>query len=340
MGAPRKGNSRHLWDDSESDLLVALRARNLSYSSIRERHFPHWSTVGLSLKLRRLMKETRWEAKNEEILKMGNSEQLALIDHAKATVALRRRQRAPQRQDREGDGEVAENRVALDETGGDQPLEGNPLDEDVPKTSHIEEPLDGERMNEDIVDTAGSTGRKKRKFSVRKAKRQQFTWGDDESELLVALRALGFSYAKISERDFQGWSQQGLRRKFLKIIENESRWKLRFEALQRKDKYEQLAIIALAQGAVARSRIRRVQGEREDEAEDPVSENAVEIPESPDPDVARSVPSGKDDNPNLDDEGENQGDGKPKSNHSDRDNTDMRPPRDRRIPARYRDGWQ
>lgn len=342
VGALRRANHRHAWDDSESDLLVALRARNLSYSMIRDRHFPHWSAVGMSYKFRKLMKQSRWELKHEEILNMEDSDQLAFIDRASAAVALRRRQQASQRQDREAGGGVARNRALLDETGGDQPVDGDLVVGDAPDTSHINEPLHGGRIDENIHGTTESTGGKKRNLGGRRDNRQKRPWDDEESEMVVALRAAGLTYTALSEGDFKGWSRVGIRNKFLRLTENEPRWKARFEAIQRMDEYEQLATIAFAQGAVAQSRSRRAHAEREDEdaddAENPVSENAVE---NPDPETARTTPAEKDDNQSLNDESEDESDSDPVDNHHDNgrdsDTPELRPPRVRRIPARYRD---
>lgn len=95
-GGQKGVRAQHDWDDFESELLVALRARGLSFPKIAERDFPSWSGVGLGLKLKldRLRKIERWEARFLTIHSMDESEQLATIALAQEAVARARGQRA------------------------------------------------------------------------------------------------------------------------------------------------------------------------------------------------------------------------------------------------------
>lgn len=91
----RKGQPyRYPWDESESELLMALRAKGLAFSKIQAQHFPQWSVIGMTYKFHRLTREEpRLMARYEEIRGMTDAQKLALIVIAEAAVARARSQR-------------------------------------------------------------------------------------------------------------------------------------------------------------------------------------------------------------------------------------------------------
>lgn len=301
---------QHPWDDSESELLMGLRAQKFSWSKIRE-YFPDWSTRDLSKESSRLKKEPQWTAVYEAVLQMEVSEQVTFVDRAKSAVTHYRSQRALEK-NQEENSEAAEDEAAEYGAIGAEALNASPVDADY--------------MNGDVLETTGPSA-KKRRSDGRQSKRKRYPWDDNESELLIALRARGFSYNKLRERDFSCWSFCGIRNKLIKIRGFE-RWEARFQAILRMNGTEQLATIASAQAAVAHSRRRRAQAEQEgadkadaasnvatqetaitgslerasaeaadeattDEPSDSchMGVDAYEIPESPDPEMGRTAPA-------------------------------------------------
>lgn len=97
----RHDSARHPWDESETELLLALRARGEAYVKLRQKFFPKWnSDVGLLQKLQKAKKEPRWAARFEEVKAMDKGDQLAVIVRAEAAVARARRQRSAQEQEK------------------------------------------------------------------------------------------------------------------------------------------------------------------------------------------------------------------------------------------------
>lgn len=83
-------------------------------------------------------------------------------------------------------------------------------------------------------------------------------WDDNESELIIALRASGMSYVQTTKVDFPSWSYIGLRSKYLKLIEL-PKWKQRLGQLKGMGAFDQLQSICEAQLAVAHSRLLRTE---------------------------------------------------------------------------------
>lgn len=81
-------------------------------------------------------------------------------------------------------------------------------------------------------------------------------WDDNESELIMSLRASGVSYNEATKVNYPEWSYIGLRAKYLRLLEL-PRWKKRFEQLKGMDEFGQLQAICEAQLAVAHSRLGR-----------------------------------------------------------------------------------
>lgn len=384
-GRPR---GRKAWSDSESELLVALRACGMSYPTIRRRHFPEWkSSSGLHGKLSTLKEQSQWQTRFTKVQRLSEIEQRAVVEGAAAVVHHVRNQRFRQGQDEEEDIEVvahgvvgtagvkdvdaAEDNSHVDDTAGDEVTDGN--------STH----------NEDAYQISEPTVTRKGRRGGRKGVPVQHHWDDVvESELLVALRACGLPYSRIAERDFPGWSAtgQGLKLKLDKIRRIE-RWEARFMAIQSMDESEQLATIALAQEAVVRARGRRAWAELliqpgddatadadaggvdvdelakdgyseiEDRTAAPngnpvttatshfVEKDVCEIPDSPDPEMARAAPVQTEKTVDL---GEDDGKGEYEHyidstlevDNSKQDIDPTRSYRDIDLPARNRNGEQ
>lgn len=90
---PRVKFVRHFWDDKESELLVALRARKVTYQNIVNYAFTDWSIPGIRLKVVKLGKDERWQARFDAIQQMDETEQLATVVAAQAAAAHSRHQR-------------------------------------------------------------------------------------------------------------------------------------------------------------------------------------------------------------------------------------------------------
>lgn len=120
--------TRKSWDDSESELLVALRANGITWVRIVREYFPHWSHPGLMSKYNRLTAtqptlKTRLE-------KMGPSEQLQVITrawqqvrdlrrtHGMSQQHQRQQEQAGVEQDSEVKEEIEESEVKKPKSGG------------------------------------------------------------------------------------------------------------------------------------------------------------------------------------------------------------------------------
>lgn len=253
------------------------------------------------------------------MLLLGGAGQIAYIDQTKSAVSRHRSQQSQEEQEHGIDEEYDSDESIENEAATDEAVTSGPNDE--------------YHMDEDVHEMSGLPTMRKGRVDGRRGKRAPHAWDDHELELLVALRARGVIYKKLLEHDFPDWSIMGIRNKLVKARETE-RWEARFQAVQSMDESQQLATIASAQEAVARSRRRRAQtqqtvkGETETEAEEDVADNGAsdeavtdehdetisgevvdeppveeplgprptgvygyEVPESPDPDMARTAPA-------------------------------------------------
>lgn len=108
----------------------------------------------------------------------------------------------------------------------------------------------------------GQEGRKKRFRAPgkigSKGMPNSHPWDDNESELIIALRASGTSYVRTTKVGFPRWTYIGLRSKYLKLIEL-PKWKQRLEQIKEMDEFDQLQAICEAQLAVAHSRLHRTE---------------------------------------------------------------------------------
>lgn len=338
----RRSVARRVMDDSESELLIGLRAQKILNSAQIQEYFSAWSLSAIMHKYYRLRKEPRWAAIYDKVLQMEVCEQTAFVNRAKSAVTRYRSQRTLE-QDQNEINSAAEDEAVEDEAVEDEAAAVKPL-----KAVSI----DGTCIQEDLVKTTEPPVYKTWS-NGRQSMFEPHPWDENEAELLIALRARGFSYHKLLERDFTSWSY-GIRGKEIKLRKTD-RWEARFQAILSMNETEQLATIASAQAAVARSRRRRAPAEKESAGEadaanhmvahetatteslerapaeatdaagvdespgsDREDVDACEIPESPDPEVARSVPAQT-------------------SNNNSSSTNVSRPPRDKRLPARYRD---
>lgn len=318
----RKEEARHpQWDVSEIQLIIGLRAREVSWLAIQARHFLSWSSRGLCKRFHQLKDRVPWKAEYEAVLRMEESEQIAYIDRAESAVSRRRNQQSPEGQGHRVAEAVARHETIWDEAAKDEAVRGGiDVEDGVDESAH---------------EMSGLSVMKKGRVDSHRIKRTRHAWDDYEIELLVALRARGVIYKMVLEHDFPDWSVMGIRGKLMKARETE-RWETRFQTIQRMDETQQLATIASAREAVARSRRRRAQAEQtgevkaegEDEDEDkdaddgaageavtdkhsettsrevvnessedelsgpgPTGVDGYEVPESPDPEMARTAPA-------------------------------------------------
>lgn len=314
----RKEESRHpKWDDNEIRLVIGLRAQQLSWPTIKARHFPAWSSSGLSKRFHQLQNRLLWKAEYEAVLRLEEPEQIAYIDRAESAVSRRHSQQFQEGQEHGADEKFDRDENIEDEAVADEAVTSGPNDED--------------RIDEDVHEMSSLPTMKKGRVDRRRGKRTRHAWDDYETELLVALRARGVAFKKLLEHGFPDWSIMGIWHKFEKAKETE-RWETRFQAIRCMDEFQQLATIASAQEAVARSRRQRAQSEQtaeaEDENDDHIANNGAvdeaitdehdetasrevideppmeeplgprptevdehEVPEPPDPEMARTAPA-------------------------------------------------
>lgn len=352
----RKGESwRYPWDDSESALVMGLQAQKmLSWHQIRENFFPTWSTAGLWRKCGMLKEVPRWKALYDKLLQMEVSEQVAFIDRAKSAVARYRSARG-QEQGQEKVDEV--------------------IEDEFPRTEPLAAALIGRDRKEEAFLATTEPLVKKTWSNGRQSKFERHPWDENESELLVALRARGLSYHKLLKHDFASWSM-AISHKMAKLRATE-RWEARFQAILRMNETKQLATIASAQAAVARSRRRRARAVQEvpdgadaannatahetattqfckraptgaagvaavDESTGPdrKKDDAREIPETPDHEMSRTAPTALQGEMSLggsEDDSNNSSQSKDGDEVSSSSSNISRPGRSQRLPARYRD---
>lgn len=106
-----------------------------------------------------------------------------------------------------------------------------------------------------IVSAKGGTGKKSKAGKIgSKGMPHSHPWDDNESELIMTLRASGISYTEATKVHYPEWSYIGLRAKYLRLLEL-PRWKERFDQLKGMDEFGQLQAICEAQLAVAHSRL-------------------------------------------------------------------------------------
>lgn len=86
-------------------------------------------------------------------------------------------------------------------------------------------------------------------------------WHDNESELVIALRASGLSYLEITVAGFEHWSYRGVRPKCLSILETPM-WKGRLRQIEEMDDFERLEVVVAAQVAMACFRLQRTRGQQ------------------------------------------------------------------------------
>lgn len=88
-GLPRS----HPWDDTDSELLVALRANGTSFNEVTKTNFKQWSCIGLRAKYLRLLRLPKWKDRLGHIGGMTQFDRLGAICEAqlhKAHSCLRR----------------------------------------------------------------------------------------------------------------------------------------------------------------------------------------------------------------------------------------------------------
>lgn len=125
----------------------------------------------------------------------------------------------------------------------------------------------------DVPDSAGHVEQQIRKKKVRqpgkigsKGMPSSHPWDDNESELVMALRASGMSYNETTKADFKHWSYIGLRTKYLKLVDM-PRWKERFRIMREMTDFERLEAVHEAQLAVTHSRLQRIQDKQDTKAQ-------------------------------------------------------------------------
>lgn len=112
IGSKGRPNS-HPWDDSESELIMTLRASGVSYNEATKVNYPEWSYIGLRAKYLRLLELPRWKGRLEQLKEMDEFGQLQAVCEAQLAVAHSRLNRTKERpnteQQKNGKGPVTAN---------------------------------------------------------------------------------------------------------------------------------------------------------------------------------------------------------------------------------------
>lgn len=142
-------------------------------------------------------------------------------------------------------------------------------------------------------------------------------WDDSESELLVTLRACGWTWVRIRNEFFPEWSEPGMPYKFRRLTNEQPSLMSRYKTIQEMEGLEQLAVISRAAAAVACSREVRATNGRQRQKDTDWDEEATwglggnnspvkEVPESPDIEMARATLAEEKDKMDFNVEGHNE----------------------------------